>query len=223
MAKRSEELRDLLEEEILTGHWRPGDRLEEVMLAERYGVSRTPIREALLQLSASGLIENRPRRGAVVAEIGPKKLMEMFDVMAELEAMCARLAARRVTDDSLRRIVEAHEACGRAFNSADTNAYYYENEIFHGMIRQAGRNDYLMEQAEMLQKRLKPYRRMQLRARDRIRVSYQEHETIAAAIARGDAVTAAETMRGHVGGMGERFNDLLASMDGARTPLRTAG
>lgn len=53
----------MLEEEILTGHWRPGDRLEEVMLAERYGVSRTPIREALLQLSASGLIENRPRRG----------------------------------------------------------------------------------------------------------------------------------------------------------------
>lgn len=212
----------MLEEEILTGHWRPGDRLEEVMLAERYGVSRTPIREALLQLSASGLIENRPRRGAVVAEIGPKRLMEMFDVMAELEAMCARLAARRVTDESLRRIFEAHEACGKAFKSADTDAYYYENEVFHGMIRQAGRNEFLMEQAEILQKRLKPYRRMQLRARDRIRVSYQEHETVAAAIARGDAVAAAEAMRGHVGGMGERFNDLLASMDGARAPVRAA-
>jgi DNA-binding GntR family transcriptional regulator len=205
----------MLEEEILTGQWRPGDRLEEVMLAERYGVSRTPIREALLQLSASGLIENRPRRGAVVAEIGPRKLMEMFDVMAELEAMCARLAARRVTDESLRRINEAHEACGRAFNSADTDAYYYENEVFHAMIRQAGRNEFLIEQAETLQKRLKPYRRMQLRARDRIRASYQEHEMIAAAIARGDAVAAAEAMRGHVGGMGERFNDLLASLDAA--------
>ncbi|AZL60020.1 GntR family transcriptional regulator [Tabrizicola piscis] len=215
MVKRSDELRDMLEEEILTGQWRPGDRLEEVMLAERYGVSRTPIREALLQLSASGLIENRPRRGAVVAEIGPRKLMEMFDVMAELEAMCARLAARRVTDESLRRISEAHEACGRAFNSADTDAYYYENEVFHAMIRQAGRNEFLIEQAETLQKRLKPYRRMQLRARDRIRASYQEHEMIAAAIARGDAVAAAEAMRGHVGGMGERFNDLLASLDAA--------
>jgi DNA-binding GntR family transcriptional regulator len=222
MAKRSEELRDLLEEEILTGQWRPGDRLEEVMLAERYGVSRTPIREALLQLSASGLIENRPRRGAVVAEIGPKRLMEMFDVMAELEAMCARLAARRVTDESLRRIYEAHEACGRAFASADTDAYYYENEVFHGMIRKAGRNDFLMEQAEMLQKRLKPYRRMQLRARDRIRVSYQEHEMIAKAIAQGDAARASDTMRGHVGGMGERFNDLLATMDAARVPQRKA-
>lgn len=166
-------------------------------------------------MSASGLIENRPRRGAVVAEIGPRKLMEMFDVMAELEAMCARLAARRVTDKSLRRINEAHEACGRAFNSADTDAYYYENEVFHAMIRQAGRNEFLIEQAETLQKRLKPYRRMQLRARDRIRASYQEHEMIAAAIARGDAVAAAEAMRGHVGGMGERFNDLLASLDAA--------
>ncbi len=215
MAKRSEELRDLIEDEILTGHWRPGDRLEEAMLAERYGVSRTPIREALMQLSASGLIENRPRRGSVVAEIGPRRLMEMFDVMAELEAMCARLAARRVTDEAMRKIREAHEACGRAFTSADTDAYYYENEIFHAMIRQAGRNEFLMEQAEMLQKRLKPYRRMQLRARDRIRSSYQEHDMIAVAIAKGDAVAAADAMRGHVGGMGERFNDLLASIDAA--------
>jgi len=213
MAKRSEELRDTLEEEILTGHWRPGDRLEEAMLAERYGVSRTPIREALLQLSASGLIESRPRRGAVVAEIGPRKLMEMFDVMAELEAMCARLAARRVTDESMQRILEAHENCGRACESSDIDAYYYENEVFHAMVRQAGRNEFLMEQADILQKRLKPYRRMQLRARDRVRASYQEHAAIAAAIGSGDADAASREMRGHVGGMGERFNDLLATID----------
>lgn len=213
MAKRSEELRDTLEEEILTGHWRPGDRLEEAMLAERYSVSRTPIREALLQLSASGLIERRPRRGAVVAEIGPRKLMEMFDVMAELEAMCARLAARRITCESMQKIIDVHETCGRACESSDINSYYYENEVFHAMVRQAGRNDFLMEQAEILQKRLKPYRRMQLRARDRVRASYQEHGAIVAAIANGDADAASREMRGHVGGMGERFNDLLATLD----------
>lgn len=213
MEKRAERLRDVLEEEILTGVLSPGDRLEELLLAERFGVSRTPIREALFQLSAAGLIEQRPRRGTFVAEVGPRRLMEMFDVMAELEAMCARLAARRAAPEDLAALRAAHEACEQAAERGDCDGYYYENEIFHERIRDASRNEFLIEQASALQKRLKAYRRLQLRARDRVRASFAEHDTIVAAIEAGDAEAAAEAMRGHVAVQGERFADLLASLE----------
>jgi len=219
--KRSDELRDELEEEILTGLLRPGKRLEEAHLAERFGVSRTPIREALLQLAANGLIEFRPRRGAVVVEIGPRQLIEMFDVMAELEAMCARLAARRVTDEALEQIAAAHDDCASAAAEKNINEYYAANEVFHARIREASQNEFLVEQATSLQKRLKPYRRMQLRARDRIRASLQEHKQIADAIAAGDAELAGAEMRAHVALMGERFTTLIASLEASKASLDT--
>ncbi|MGF1658841.1 MAG: GntR family transcriptional regulator [Rubrimonas sp.] len=210
--KRADALRDALEDEILTGRLAPGARLEEVALARRFGVSRTPIREALLQLSASGLTEYRPRRGASVAQIGPRRLGEMFEVMADLEAMAARLAARRAGPEDVAAIREAHEACARAAEAGDGDAYYYENERFHDLIRRAGRNGFLAEQADALQKRLRAYRRLQLRARGRIEASFAEHETVMEAIARGDETPAAEAMRAHVAVQGERFADLLASL-----------
>jgi len=210
--KRADALRDVLEDEIATGALRPGTRLEELALAKRFGVSRTPIREALLQLSASGLIEMKSRRGSFVVEIEPRRLMEMFEVMAELEAMCARLAARRVSSADLSAIRAAHEACGVAARSDDGDAYYYENEVFHERIRETSQNQFLIEQANALQKRLKPYRRLQLRARDRIRASFAEHEAIVKAIEGGDATGAADAMRAHVTVQGERFTDLLASL-----------
>ena len=211
---RADALRDALEDEILTGRLAPGTRLEEVALAKRFGVSRTPIREALLHLAAAGLIENRPRRGAVVAAVGPQRLVEMFEVMAELEAMCARLAARRAMPDDLAAIRAAHQACAEAAASGDGDRYYYANEQFHDLIRRAGRNGFLIEQADALKKRLRAYRRLQLRARGRITASWEEHEAITAAIAAGDGTSAARAMRAHVAVQGERFADLLASLPG---------
>ncbi len=90
---------ETIEDEIVTRQLPPGTRLDEVELAQRFAVSRTPIREALIQLASAGLVELRPRRGAIVAQISPQRLMEMFDVMAELEALCGRLAARRITPE----------------------------------------------------------------------------------------------------------------------------
>src|SRR5262245_58018244 len=88
---RSANLRDQIEEEIATRRLLPGTRLDEQDLANRFQVSRTPVREALLQLASEGLVQLRPRRGAVVREIPMPRLIEMFEVMGELEAMCARL------------------------------------------------------------------------------------------------------------------------------------
>jgi DNA-binding GntR family transcriptional regulator len=166
-----------------------------------------------VQLSAAGLIENRPRRGAVALEIGPRRLMEMFEVMAELEAMCARIAARRATTADIAAIRAAHEACSQAEQSEDGDEYYYRNEAFHEAIRAASRQEFLLEQIGALQRRLKPYRRMQLRARDRMRNSFEEHVAIFDAVASGDCDAAAEAMRSHVAVQGERFTDLLASLE----------
>ena len=109
--KRSDLLAEAIEEKIATGVYAPGSKLDEVVLAEEFGVSRTPVREALIQLAPMGLIELRPRRGAIVAKVGPQRLWEMFEVMAELEAMCARLASRRMTEADLKKLTDAHAAC----------------------------------------------------------------------------------------------------------------
>ncbi|AZG09093.1 GntR family transcriptional regulator [Pigmentiphaga sp. H8] len=210
--KRSETLRETIEELIAVGELSPGDPLDETVLANRFGVSRTPIREALIQLASAGLVEMRPRKGALVAQIGPQRLIEMFDVMGEIEAMCARLAARRMTADDHRRLLEAHRACQASRNAGDANAYYYLNEVFHRTIYGLGCNGFLNEEAIKLHRRLGPYRRLQLRVRDRIATSYDEHEGIVEALLAGDAGLAAERARDHVVVQGQRFADLMASL-----------
>ncbi|CAN5322582.1 GntR family transcriptional regulator [soil metagenome] len=213
MNRLSERLRESIEEEIATGVLLPGTHLDEVELATRFGVSRTPIREAISLLSGEGLVESRPRRGAVVAQVSPHRLIEMFEVMAELEAMCVRLAARRVTDDELAEIQAAHEACRVASASRDPDAYFYANERFHFALYRASHNDFLAEQAAALQRKLRPYRRLQLRVRNRLQGSFAEHQSVIDAVRAGDAQAAADHVRSHVLVQGERFADLIASLN----------
>src|SRR5439155_6882976 len=131
---RSEHVRELIEEGIATGSFPPGMRLDEMELAERFNVSRTPLREALFQLASAGIVVMQPRRGTVVAEVTPHRLVEMFEVMGELEALCARLSARRMSALDHQRLLEAHRACQRAAEALDPDAYYYQNEQFHQLI-----------------------------------------------------------------------------------------
>lgn len=210
--KISDVLREKIEEQIATGALPPGSALDEATLVEQHGVSRTPVREALIQLAAEGLIEIRPRRGAVVTSIGPTRLSEMFEVMAELEAMCARLAARRMTEAERRALLAAHQACEAARSRDDSDAYFYCNEDFHAAIYAGSHNTFLIEQAQALQRRLRPYRRLQLRVRNRMGVSFTEHQSVVQAITSGDAEAAALALRSHVVVQGERFADLLASL-----------
>jgi DNA-binding GntR family transcriptional regulator len=175
------------------------------------------VREALIQLAAEGLIEIRPRRGAVVTSIGPTRLLEMFEVMSELEAMCGRLAARRMTEDERAALAQALQDCNAARERQDSDAYFYCNEIFHAAIYAGSHNTFLNEQARTLQRRLRPYRRLQLRVRNRMDASFKEHQSIVSAILAGDADLAALSLREHVVVQGERFGDLLATLS-ALTP-----
>ncbi len=210
--RTSEQLREVIEEEVATGKLMPGSHLDEIELASRFGVSRTPVREALSQLAGEGLVEIRPRRGAVVAQASPQRLVEMFEVMAELEAMCARLAARRISEVEIAALEAAHERCRDAAALRDSDAYFYANEGFHHAIYRAAHNVFLAEQAFALQRRLRPYRRLQLRVRHRVQRSFEEHQSIVDAIRDGDAERAASATRTHVVVQGERFADLLAGL-----------
>jgi DNA-binding GntR family transcriptional regulator len=210
--KRSDQLREAIEEKIAMGEYLPGKRLDEAELLTAFGVSRTPLREALIQLASLGLIELRPRRGAVVAEVSPQQLIEMFEVMGELEAMCGRLASRRITESGQKELLAAHNACKVAAESDGPDAYYYANERFHFAIYAASHNTFLALQARQLHRKLRVYRRLQLRVRNRVASSFAEHDGIVTAILAGSGELTAERLRKHVLIQGERFGDLVASL-----------
>ena len=205
-------LADQIAESIAMGNYPPGCRLDEVELAARHGVSRTPVREALFQLGAAGLVTLRPRRGAIVPQVSAQRLVEMFDVMAELEAMCARLAARRATPEECRDLQARHGDCLKAVQANDPDGYYLQNEGFHHLLYRLAHNAFLEEQALGLSRRLRPYRRLQLRVRSRLASSYAEHQGLVNAICDGQEELAAALSRAHVTVQGERFADLIASL-----------
>ncbi len=210
--KYTSKLRQALEDDILDGRLPPGTRLDETSLAKRFEVSRTPIREALLQLDAVGLVEIRPRRGAVVSAPSMKRVIEMFETMAELEAACARLAARRLVAEDETHILAAHEACAKAAKGGDQDLYYEENAVFHAAIYAASHNAFLAGQAETLHRRLAPLRRLQLRSRNRMAHSFSEHQAIVDALMAGDGERAAQLLREHIVIQGERFSDVAMSL-----------
>ncbi|WP_245689302.1 GntR family transcriptional regulator [Roseospirillum parvum] len=210
---RAERLRRSLEEEIFQGRLKPGDRLDEISLARRFNVSRTPVREALRQLSSSGLVEVRPRLGAVVRVITVDRLAEMFEVMAELEALCARLAAQRMGPDEHAALEQALAACAVEHTQANREAYYEANKVFHDIIYAGAHNAYLAGMAVSLRNQTAPYRRYQLYAReDRIDSSLAEHRSVVMAILEGRAEDAEKAMRAHVTVQGDVFAAFLATL-----------
>lgn len=213
--RRADTIAKALEEMILDGTFVDGDRLDEVQLSERFGVSRTPLREALQRLALSGLVALVPRRGAFVRQPGLVELVEMFEVMAELEAVCGRLAATRVSETALAALREANQKCRVALEAGSANDYFTENETFHKVIYRLSGNGFLEQEALRLQKRLRPFRRLQLRYRGRLAQSMSEHEAIVEALALGDAKRAEQTLRNHVAVQGEKFHILMMSVKNA--------
>ena len=217
--KRADIIADDLEQLIVEGAFAPGDRLDETQLAERFDVSRTPVREALQRLALSGLAEQIPRRGVFVRQPGPVEIIEMFAVMAELEAVCARLAAGRIGDSALAELHAANARCSGAVAAADSDGYYAANEQFHAILYRESGNGFLEAECLRLHRRLKPFRRLQLRVRGRLGQSMAEHEAVVAALEAGDAAAAAELIHAHVAVQGEKFHHLVASL----RPIRAAG
>jgi DNA-binding GntR family transcriptional regulator len=194
----AEELRLQLADEIVRGALTPGSALDEMELARRFRVSRTPVREAIRQLAASGLVETRAHRGAVVARPSEDRLVGMFEAMAELEALCAGLAAERMTATERRALEEVHERLRVLIHVGDPQRFHEVNEAFHSAIYAGAHNTYLAEMTAATRVRVQPFRRAQFRTLGRLAQSHVEHDAVVVAISRGERERAANAMRAHI-------------------------
>jgi len=195
---RAEELRLQLADEIVRGALAPGAPLDETDIARRFSVSRTPVREALRQLAASGLVDARAHRGAVVARPTLDRLNGMFEAMAELEALCAGLAAERMPAVDRARLEAIHEELRFLSHAGNPERFHEVNERFHNAIYAGSQNDYIAEMTLATRVRVQPFRRAQFRNLGRLAKSHAEHDRVVIAILRGDRNGAAAAMRAHI-------------------------
>ncbi|MDB5510685.1 MAG: gntR [Enterovirga sp.] len=198
-----------LEEEILRGRVRPGHRLDERELSERYGVSRTPVREALQRLSASGLAVARGRQGLQVAQLSVADLIDALSVVAQLEALAASQAARRILPEQRSLLREAHEACELALEKGDADAFYDANLAFHDVVVAASHNRVLQDEIRRLSLKTAPYRRAITFQPGRMTGSVPEHAEILQAILDNDGKRASELMSRHITLLTEGIADFL--------------
>lgn len=213
---RTEKLASEIADGIMEGAFEPGTRLDEHMLAARYGTSRTPVREALRQLATTGLIELRPRRGAIVAKVTHEQLETLFVAMGELEATCARLSALSMTPIERRRLSALYDSMGDMVARDEVEAYALANVAFHTLFYAGSHNPVLAEMSTALRRRLAPFRRAQFRAPGRLVLSHAEHGAVMRAVLAGDAAAAHAAMLHHVSLVEDAFEQLNAP---GSTPL----
>lgn len=204
---------------IVTGIMRPGEKLDEASLAERYKVSRTPVREALSRLAAMGLVDRRPNRGAIVAIVSPAYLASMFESMAELEAICARFCAQRMTQKERRALEIEHQAAAQLVAREAEGEYELFNSDFHTRLYSGAHSSHICELAQQTRSRLAPFRRAQFRLEGRLQQSWREHDRIVRAILEGDGEAAGAAARDHLALVGEA--SVVFAHDDAEPPRRS--
>jgi DNA-binding GntR family transcriptional regulator len=206
---RQKELRSWLENEILDGRLRPGDAIDEQGVCARFGVSRTPVRETLLQLASLELIEFRPRYGAVVKQMSVKEIAAVWEVLTSLESFAAGLAARRMDSEDRLLLNSFHNMSLPYVEAGDVEGYDAANKTFHEAIYRGCRNEYLAKQVMTIRRRLQPYRRFPFHRAGGMQRSFEGHQLVLNAIKMGEEDKAVAAMREHVAG-GLSFLDLIA-------------
>jgi len=210
MLKRTsaEEIRHGLAERIISGGLAPGSALDESQIAAEFAVSRTPVREALRLLAASGLVDQKPHAKALVAKPDAEELAGMFEVMAYLEALCAGLAALAMTREERAAMDALHARMSGIVRDGDERRYAEANDSFHTRIYDGAHNPYLSKITRSTRQRLQPFRRAQFGALGRLQKSHAEHELIVEAILRGDRNEAELAMRRHIAIVGDEVQRL---------------
>lgn len=208
----AEELQEALEELIVSGELLPGTRLDEAELVERFQVSRTPLREALKSLAGTGLVDMRGHQGACVASISVPVLIEMFQMMAVSEGLCAQYAARRATAAQRARLQALHEQLETLLSSGDHDAFYDVNRDFHEALYEASNTSYLATQTRKLRTRVGVYRRHVTFQPGRMAATIGEHQAILDAITRNDPEAAFTAAVDHVTLLQDDMVDLIAAI-----------
>lgn len=212
-ASQAELVRRAIGEDIMMGRLRPGEFLSEVRIGERFNVSRTPVREAIRSLAGDGLVTLRPRQRAVVKGQTAAEILDQFEAMAELEAICAKLAARRRSEQDLEKMEAAHAECRAYAEESNLDAYYSANVRLHEAIYAASGNAYIEERTLRLRDRLRFLRITQGRLPGRLKASSSEHDAVVDAIRRRDETGAADAMRAHVTILAEALRRMLRHTD----------
>ena len=212
---RTEILVSEIEKLIVNGSMVPGQRLDEMVLAKKYGVSRTPVREAIRALTAIGLVQNTGKQGSQVAKLSISMLIEMFELMAVLEGMCAQLAARRATKNQLFEMQKTHELLEKTFEKGTHKEFYNVNLQFHDLLYNASHTQYLAEETLRLRRRLSPYRMRVTFQPGRMNSTLEEHNKILIAIKKGESELAKNEAISHLRLIGNDLEDFIASVSGS--------
>lgn len=198
-------IRIALESDINQGLLRPGQAIKEQDLCERFQASRTPVREALLLLSAKGLIDIQPRSGIYIKRLDARKIIAIMEGLAELEAVLARLAAQRALDSHKEQLQDCLLQTQIYAQQADSKGYAQANAELHELIYQFSANEFIAEQTQHARLRIAPYRTHMFAKSERLLESQKEHERIVQAIIDGDGDAAAHAMRQHISAGGQAF------------------
>lgn len=194
-----EEVAELLRQRIFSGELAPGTWIDELKLAEQYGISRTPLREALKVLATEGLVTMKLRRGAYVTEVSERDLAEVYHLLAVLEADAAGVVAAEATPAQLRELEALHQELEAAAQpeGGDRERFFALNERFHLRLLALARNRWREQVVSDLRKVLKLNRRNSLAKTGRIAESLGEHRAIMAALLAHDALKAEQAVREH--------------------------
>ena len=211
-----------LEEDIAEGRLQPGDRLDERLLAERFKVSRTPVREALNRLASNGLVETRAHHGAVVASLTMASLLELFEIMQMVERTCAELAARRMTATERKALLAEAKRGVAIAATGDARKYASHNVAFHKIIHAGARNAMLGDLAQHTRQRVAVYRRLAFNIEGLMETSAREHGELARAIAGNEPERAARMMNAHMKRRGPIYDDFLVLLGKGSIETKTA-
>ena len=184
--------------DIAIGRLEPGERLDETKLAERFNVSRTPVREALNRLAAQGVLTKSRGKGLRVAEYSREEMAQMFEAMHEIEAICARLASQRLSLLARSNIEVAQAECESAAKAGDLQRYLKANEKLHFLIYQATENPYICEIASNFRRKTGPFRAKKFRAKEDLLASARAHAVLIDKIFSADPDAAVRGMREHM-------------------------
>lgn len=193
-----QEVAERLRQRIFSHELPPGTWVDEQALAEQYGISRTPLREALKVLASEGLVTLKPRRGCYVTEISERDLDEVFTIMALLEGECARSAAGRASAAELEELQDIHRDLERAAAAEDIDRFFEANQAFHHRVQALADNRWLLQVIEDLRKVIKLSRHHSLFSEGRLEQSLAEHRDILDALLARDADAAEARMREHI-------------------------
>jgi DNA-binding GntR family transcriptional regulator len=187
-----------LREAIFQGTLRPGERLMEIQLAEEMGVSRTPVREAIRKLELEGLAVMVPRKGAYVAGLSMKDIIEVFEIRGALEGLAAELAAERITEEELEELERDLVKTTESIDSGDLSRYVAMDIDFHGQLYKASRNERLTQIINNLREKIQRFRTTSLSLPGRMKAALEEHKKIVEAVSGRDGILARRLAEEHI-------------------------